>query len=543
MIPPDATTRFIRVIVAAAMITAAAPRLATPSAMAAGADAAPPHLTLDLGGGSAPIEFIHVKPGTFRMGCKGDEPFEHRDDGHLWSNRSDPWAGTALPVHEVTLTRGYYLGKFEITRGQFAVFIQETGFKTVADDQGFSMGGTKHGDWRKIKGANWADPKCFSQDDTHPATCIGWHDAVAFCKWAGDKTGHKIRLPTEAEWEYACRAGTETRWASGGSPPAKHLATVSWHMAKYVPGWEPACGTRPVGSLKANAWGFRDMHGNVWEWCADYYKVYPSTPRTDPQNKDFPGVQYWHKLTKDFVKTHWGEHRPSNGRRVLRGGSWCSQAPGNRSGFRRHEKGTNHLWYFGFRVVAEKLTGDELARANARRLKVESTPEAIARRRRLAEEQRAAEAATDAAKARAAREERSKRKRDRATAVKEAATVWDTKLLARVREALAAKQRIRCTCRMVGGRAEIRSVDGAGRLVVTDYEGGMQLPLALSRLSHEDRASLAQAVARRDHPADQAIAAFFALAAGSQDRGKEALHKAGDAGKPVRELFEGLGDL
>jgi hypothetical protein len=313
-------------------------------------------------------------------------------------------------------------------------------------------------------------------------------------------------------------------------------------MGRYVPGWKPACGTLPVGSRKPNAWGFHDMHGNVWEWCSDYYKLYPSGPRTDPHNKDFPGVQYWHEGTKDFVKAHWAEHNPTNGRRVLRGGSWCSQAPGNRSGFRRHEKGTNHLWYFGFRVVAEKPDQNELAGLNARRQRRMSTPEAVARGRARAEEERKAKAADEVERSRAARADRFRTKRERDAAIAGASTAWDAKLLGRVRETLAAGGTVRFNCVALRGRGRVRSVDGGGRIVVADRTGQMVLPLVPALLSYSDRAALARAALRAGNKADAALAAFYSLAAGETDRGAELLHAAGEAGSDVRALFESLGD-
>jgi formylglycine-generating enzyme required for sulfatase activity len=316
------------------------------------------------GEGDELMEFVWIKPGKFIMGFGEQKEFETRvneetGEKELWSNLSDPWAGYSLPVHEVTISRGFYMGKFEVTRGQFAVFAKETGYKTQAEQNGQAMGGTKHGDWVVKKGASWRALAIFEQEDDHPVSAICWHDAMAFCDWLAKETKKDIRLPTEAEWEYACRAGTQTQWASGSWPPKDHLHSISWHMADYVPGWEPACGTKPVGSHKPNRWGLYDMHGNVYEWCLDYYRLYKDDkPVTDPYCKDFPGIQYYHKIyghdpmhgkTKTYF--HWACHRHGNGRRVLRGGGWCSQAPGNRSGFRRHEKGTNGLWYFGLRVV------------------------------------------------------------------------------------------------------------------------------------------------------------------------------------------------
>jgi len=306
------------------------------------------------GTGDETLELIYVKPGSFTMGCQAtpDDHFKE-EEGKLMSYAHDPWAGNGKPLHKVTFTKGYYLGKTEVTWAQFASFIQDTRYQTDADRQGFSMGGTKHGDWLKIEGANWEKPGLYEQAPEKPVTCISWNDAQAFCKWASKKSRYDVRLPTEAEWEYACRAGTTTIWYTGDTP--RDLATVGFWMNKNTPGWEPGCGPIAAGSLKPNAWGFYDMHGNCHEWVADYYTHYTGEDLVDPFFDEFPdeilNYHYKYQTTEDKARSFWSIGRPDQGRRILRGGGWCTPGVGNQSGFRRHEKPHNHLWYFSFRVA------------------------------------------------------------------------------------------------------------------------------------------------------------------------------------------------
>ena len=150
---------------------------------------------------------------------------------------------------------------------------------------------------------------------------VSWNDAIAFCKWLGDKEGKTYRLPTEAEWEYACRAGTTTRYYSGDDPEtlAKVGNVVDAAAKAEFPGWTWAITasdgyvfTAPVGSFKPNAFGLYDMHGNAWQWCADRYgrEYYATSPAADPTGPD------------------------SGQERVLRGGSWSFRSDYARSASR-----------------------------------------------------------------------------------------------------------------------------------------------------------------------------------------------------------------
>ena len=149
----------------------------------------------------------------------------------------------------------------------------------------------------------------FEQTDEHPVVNVSWNDAVAFCKWLSKKESKTYRLPTEAEWEYACRAGTTTRYYSGDDPETlAKVGNVADAAAKAkFPDWKCTIKandgyvfTAPVGQFKPNAFGLYDMHGNAWQWCADWYgaEYYATSPADDPTGPDSGDV------------------------RVLRGGSW-----------------------------------------------------------------------------------------------------------------------------------------------------------------------------------------------------------------------------
>jgi formylglycine-generating enzyme required for sulfatase activity len=184
---------------------------------------------------------VRIEPGEFDMGSgDDDEPLDMK------------------PSHHVQITKYFYIGKYEVTRGQFRRFVEQTGHEA---------------------GNSWRDP-ALKQTDAHPVVGVSWDDAVAFCKWLSEKEGVTYRLLTEAEWEYACRAGSTTRYCFGDQPD--RLGDFAW-FADNSGGT-----THPVGSVKhANNFGLYDMHGNAWEWCSDiyagdYYRHAPAVS-IDPQ--------------------------------------------------------------------------------------------------------------------------------------------------------------------------------------------------------------------------------------------------------------------
>lgn len=258
---------------------------------------------LDLGGGMR-MELIYIKQGTFTMGGKEAPGPDFQVD--------------EKPEHKVTITKGFSLGKNEVTRGQFATFIKATGYKTEAEKEGKAWGKTAGGQWQEIAGNNWLTPATLVQADDHPVVCVSWNDAKAFCEWGTKKTGRMVMLPTEAEWEYGCRAGTSTKWSFGDNETA--MGDFGWFSGNS------GSTTHPVGQKKPNAWGLYDMHGNVWEWCGDWAEAYTSG-----------GVDPTGPLSGD--------------RRILRGGDWTHDANFSRSAFRYRVSPSHCNPYIGFRVV------------------------------------------------------------------------------------------------------------------------------------------------------------------------------------------------
>ncbi len=166
-----------------------------------------------------------------------------------------------------------------------------------------------------------------SQTDDYPVVNVSWDDAKAFCDWLTRKEGKKYRLPTEAEWEYACRAGTQTRWSFGDNE--SDLGDNAWFSVNSNDQ------THAVGQKRPNAWGLSDMHGNAWQWCEDWFDdgYYAHSPTDDPTGP----------TTGSF--------------RVRRGGSWFNLARSCRSAFRGHDvsgDGTDGLGFRVSRVPADK---------------------------------------------------------------------------------------------------------------------------------------------------------------------------------------------
>jgi formylglycine-generating enzyme len=181
------------------------------------------------------------------------------------------------------------------------------------------------GQWKSVMATEpWKEEKT---GPNYPAMGVSWNDAVAYCKKLSEKEGKTYRLPTEAEWEYACRAGTETTWSFGNDD--KELGDYAWHKENALDISEKYA--HQVGLKKPNAFGLYDMHGNVWEWCDDYYgeDYYKQSPAQDPTG-------------------------PTSGSsRVLRGGMWNSGSRISRSAFRLRLTADFYYFGIGFRVVRE----------------------------------------------------------------------------------------------------------------------------------------------------------------------------------------------
>ena len=232
-------------------------------------------------------DMVLINGGTFTMGSPDDEPGRRDDEG---------------PQHQVTVC-SFYMGKYSVTQA----------------------------DYQEVMGVN---PSHFNGDNL-PVESVSWYNAVEYCnrlsqregltpaytvkgenvKWNRNTNGY--RLPTEAEWEYACRAGTSTRYYSGIS-----VDNAGWHNGNSDKQ------THPVGEKQGNAWGLYDMHGNVWEWCGDWYGEYSNGAQTDPLGAS------------------------SGTNRMVRGGSWYCNARLLRSAYRRYNTPASRHSHIGFRVAA-----------------------------------------------------------------------------------------------------------------------------------------------------------------------------------------------
>ncbi|MBM3914324.1 MAG: formylglycine-generating enzyme family protein, partial [Sphingomonadales bacterium] len=240
--------------------------------------ALPPTYEIHFGDGLK-LELVLIPAGTFMMG----------------SPKTEQDRGSNEILHQVTISNPFYMGKYQVTQKE----------------------------WQTVMGNN---PSHF-KGARLPVEQVSWDDAMAFCAKVKQQTGQAIRLPTEAEWEYACRAGT----------------TTPFHFGKELNGTQANCDgnspygtttkgpylgkTSAVGSYPSNAWGLHDMHGNVWEWCSDWYGEYPDIRTTDPQGPQKGDV------------------------RVLRGGSWYGFPVRCRASYRSRGNPGNRLSYYGFRVI------------------------------------------------------------------------------------------------------------------------------------------------------------------------------------------------
>jgi len=208
----------------------------------------------------------------------------------MGSPESDDTAGLyERPQHKVRITKPFYLGVYEVTQAEY----------------------------EKVMEKNPSRPK----GAANPVEQVSWDDATEFCRRLSSKEEKTYRLPTEAEWEYACRAGSTTLYSFGDAPAS--LGEFAWHGSDYR--------THPVGEKKPNAWGLYDMHGNVCEWCADWYdsRYYANSPTDDPTGPEMATF------------------------RVYRGGSWGFSARLCRSAVRRRRSPEDGYHHLGIRVAAD----------------------------------------------------------------------------------------------------------------------------------------------------------------------------------------------
>jgi sulfatase modifying factor 1 len=273
------------------------------------------------------LDMLWCKLGTFMMGSPAGEKNRQSDETQ----------------HEVTLTQGFWLGKHEVTVGQFRKFVESTGYRTDAERKTpFVVRGDRYtgiltfdfeaGKIVDDQTSTWAT--LLVSSEAHPVLGVSRNDTVAFCNWLTEvegkagrlPVGYTYSLPTEAQWEYACRAGTTTATSFGDNLSSSHANfNGNYPYGNAVKDrWLKK--TAKVGSYPANAWGFHDLHGNVSELCSDYYGDYPDGSVSDPVG-------------------------PSDGsRRVSRGGGWFNLGGSLRSAFRYRNTSGHRDYDLGFRL-------------------------------------------------------------------------------------------------------------------------------------------------------------------------------------------------
>jgi len=297
-----------------------------------------------------------VPAGEFMMGADEDKAQTLKFFPYC-----DPkWLDGELPRHKVRITKPFWMGTYEVTLGQFLQFYHGANYKLDIERDGKkSWGFAKDGkliestEWRP-----WAPGRPIEND--HPVVYVSWNDATVFCKWLSRKEGKTYRLPTEAEWEYACRAGSKGRFSFGDDvqdlvknanaadqdrkliygSSAVMIASFDENGKKtdtnipypYLKGHDGFGWTAPVGKYQPNAFGLHDMHGNVWEWCSDWYDggFYANSPTDDPQGPD----------------SGWSH--------VARGGGFYGMPVFCRSAYRDNVDPAVRNYNFGFRVVCEE---------------------------------------------------------------------------------------------------------------------------------------------------------------------------------------------
>ncbi|MCY2987601.1 MAG: SUMF1/EgtB/PvdO family nonheme iron enzyme [Planctomycetota bacterium] len=262
------------------------PPLSQDNAIAAGKPA-PTSETLT---NSIGMKLVLIPAGEFMMGSP-ESPEQLTKAFPAYVDKYDYFKGEQ-PPHRVRITKAFYLGIHEVTMGQFRQFVETANYRTEAERDGRGGRGYNESTGHESgKQYTWRNTG-WNQTDNHPVVNVTWGDAVAFCDWLSRKEGGTYRLPTEAEWEYACRANTATRWYHGDDPEGlAQVANVpdATAKAKRWPGSSIRASdgyafTAPVGSFQPNTFGLYDMQGNVWEWCADWYdeNYYSTSPSDDP---------------------------------------------------------------------------------------------------------------------------------------------------------------------------------------------------------------------------------------------------------------------
>ena len=257
-------------------------------------------------------EMVRIDSGCYEMG----------------SDRSEPGRGEDEARHSACV-EGFFIARFEVTRGQYAAFVDETGRDDPGDCYVY-----RDSRWAPLRGRSWRDPG-FVQTEEHPVACVSRDDAMAYAEWLSERLGQRYRLPTEAEWEYAARGGTHSsrHWGDDSAQACRFANAGDRSLHRYFTGWTwtiHACNdgfvhTAPVGSFRENRYGLFDIMGNVWEWTCS------------PYDEGFRGAEY--RCAADA------------GRAVARGGSWSNSPRWVRSAGRFASRSDVRFDLVGFRLA------------------------------------------------------------------------------------------------------------------------------------------------------------------------------------------------
>ena len=283
----------------------------TPPPVAEGVVAAPPEQGILRdpfidGSGDGPA-LVEIPAGRFQMGSP-----EHERKKAIEAGAQLAWLERETPQHWVGIEHAFALGRYPVTVGEWRRFAMATG-------------------WRPQGEVNWASPG-FRQTEDHPVVGVTWDDAQKYVRWLSEQTGHRYRLPSEAEWEYACRAGTKTAFSFGDSIDTSRANYDGTYSYGGSPKGVFRQGTTPAGAFAPNRWGLYDMHGNVWEWVQD--------------------VVHDNYIGAPADGSAW-EEGGDQGRRILRGGSWLYNPRYLRSALRNGYSAVLSNDIVGFRVARD----------------------------------------------------------------------------------------------------------------------------------------------------------------------------------------------
>ena len=264
------------------------------------------------------LQMVVVPAGAFTMGSWVGEQGHDADES---------------PSHPVTIEKPFALGRFAVTRGEFAAFVKATGYRGARGCYAWNLA-----DWTPKPALSWRSPG-FAQSDREPVVCVSWRDARAYVAWLREQTGRPYRLPSEAEWEYAARAGSQARYFFGeddskfcryGNGADRTLTAIAPPQPVLTCNDGHAF-TAPVGHYRPNGFGLYDMLGNAWQWVADcVHRNYKNAPRDGAA---------------------WLDEGGDCTRRVGRGGSWLRSADRLRSASRLWSEASDRWFDWGFRVA------------------------------------------------------------------------------------------------------------------------------------------------------------------------------------------------